>query len=130
MLLALILKKPFDQYPTDSRRKASLPRAILLQPGNVSDGGEYWSEFYSQLAKSLLKSQPAGRSWILTQSRKVVKGPSNTLAKTILAPTPQYQMHQMHQMLPIFRRRTAFSLIDDFSVTSGMFFPPKVAFPV
>ena len=62
-------------------------------------GGEYWSEFYPRLLKTLAENQRADGSWDRERSARSARyGNSYSSALAILALTPPYQL------LPIYQR--------------------------
>ncbi len=62
-------------------------------------GGEYWSEFYPPLLKTLAENQRADGSWDRERSSRSARfGNAYSSALSILALTPPYQL------LPIFQR--------------------------
>jgi hypothetical protein len=95
-----LLSKPFTSYERPSRASEfQCYAAFYASQGMFQLGGEYWSEFYPQLAESVLKAQRDDGSWLLEPPcREMEFGASYMTALTLLALTPPYQM------LPIFQR--------------------------
>ncbi len=94
-----ILKRPFDQFDRPvAGEEYPCYAAFYCSQGMFHLGGEYWSEYYPRLVKTLLKAQRADGSWMMKQGLDVRYGASYMTALTILALTPPYQM------LPIFQR--------------------------
>ena len=94
-----ILKRPFDQYDRPAPgEEHPCYSAFYCSQAMFQMGGEYWTEFYPQLVKTLLKAQRADGSWLLKQGADVPCGPAYMTAMTVMALTPPYQM------LPIFQR--------------------------
>lgn len=94
-----LLKHPFNQYERpEGRGEFICYAAFYTSHGMFQMGGEYWSEFYPRLVKSLLETQRQNGSWLLKNTRENEYGASYMTALSILALTPPYQM------LPIFQR--------------------------
>lgn len=94
-----LLKHPFDQYDRpDGRGEFICYAAFYCSQGMFQMGGEYWSQFYPTLVRTLLKAQRADGSWLSRQSLDVSFGVPYMTALSVLALTPPYQM------LPIFQR--------------------------
>ena len=94
-----ILKHPFDQYNHPiAGEKYPCYGAFYCSQGMFHMGGEYWSQFYPRLVKTLLKAQRADGSWLMPQGEESQYGQAYVTALSVLALTPPYQM------LPIFQR--------------------------
>ena len=94
-----ILKLPFDQYSHPAvGEKYPCYGAFYCSQGMFHMAGEYWSEYYPRLVKTLLRAQRSDGSWVMHQGEEARYGQSYVTALTVLALTPPYQM------LPIFQR--------------------------
>lgn len=94
-----VLKRPFDQYARPIQGENYLCyAAFYCSQAMFHMGGNYWSEFYPQTAKSIMQAQRSDGSWIMAHGHEAQYGVPYATALTILALTPPYQM------LPIFQR--------------------------
>lgn len=94
-----ILRRPFDQYvrPINGEQYPCYS-AFYCSQAMFHMGGDYWSEFYPVMVKSVIEEQQNDGSWNMRQGTDVQYGQSYMTALSVLALTPPYQT------LPIFQR--------------------------
>jgi hypothetical protein len=94
-----VLSQSFDDYNRcPNANDAYHYSAFYCSQAMFQLGGDYWSQFYPRLMKTLLANQRANGSWDPEGSSHSYYGNTYTTALVVLTLTPPYQL------LPIYQR--------------------------
>jgi hypothetical protein len=94
-----LLARPFDRYhATNHGYDRFHYSAYYCSNAMAQLGGNYWRQFFPQLATTLLAAQSSNGSWLTESGEDGMYGSCYPTALSVLALTPAYQL------LPIYQR--------------------------